>query len=140
MELVDNQLSLALIEDDEQSANATVEREAHEIFFHATRLVAISDLFSRAAVERGLGMIWAAAMDDIADDVKDGAGNVVKRRGEDAAALMYLYRAIERRADPETYHRLVQEDLEDPELGIVVQSEEARDFLRRKGRQAGGAQ
>lgn len=125
---IQSQLSLILIEDDERAASALLDAEAHEIFVSAKRLVRLAETSRAAAVERALGALQAAAMDDLEDDDIDDDGTVLVRRGEDAAAFLSVARMIARRADPEAWWRQIDEDHED---GVFFESEEARDFLRR---------
>lgn len=127
---VQSQLSCVLIEDEERAMAARLDNEAHEVYVAAKRLVRLAETSGRVVIERALGMIWSAALDDLEDDAKDADGNVVERRGEDAAALMSILRMIERRADPEAWHRQVQEDIEDPEVGVVV-CDETLEWLRK---------
>jgi len=126
---VQSQLSLILIDDEERAAAAALDAEAHEIFASAKRLVRLAETSRVAAVERALGALQAAAMDDLEDDDIADDGTVLVRRGEDAAAFLSVARMIARRSDPEAWWRQIDEDHE--ENGVFFEGEEARSILRR---------
>lgn len=78
--------------------------DACEVYSLAVRLVALSALYSDAAVNRAICMMRDHA------HASDEDAPAWTERSEDAAALFNIIRVVERRANPEAWHASLAAD------------------------------